>query len=111
MKQVIFTIIATMFLGLAADAQTKSAAYSNLSLENAFEVNFTKGTALTAKAANVYTQSIKTNSDKSFNVAAENTNFSFYTTNIEVPATKIIETIINSNTCGYIGNSYSISVF
>ena len=111
MKKVFFTIIATLFLAVAANAQTKSAASSSLSLENAFEVNFTQGTALSSKAANAYSQTIKTNADKSFGIAAEINSVALYTTNIAVPATKIIDIVIKSNAAGYIGNSYSISVF
>jgi hypothetical protein len=110
MKKVIFTIIATIFLGVAADAQTKSA-YSNLSLKHAIEVNFTAGTALSAKAAQAYTQTINTNSDKSFSIVTEINSAPLYTINIAVPVTRIIDTLIKSNAAGYIENSYSISVF
>lgn len=111
MKKVLFTIIATIFFGIAAQAQTKSAASFELSLDNAIEVNFGKGTAVSAKTAHNYTQIIKSNSDKSFNVAAEVSYAVSYITNEQVPVTKILDVIVRSNAPGYIGNSYSISVF
>lgn len=111
MKKVFFTIIATIFLGVAADAQTKSVVTLDLSLEDAVTMNFTHGTAISAKVADTYTQAIKTNTDRSFNVSGETFAVSLYTTNIQVPVTKIIESITKSYAAGYIGNSYSISVF
>jgi hypothetical protein len=108
MKTFFFTILATIFFGVAAQAQTKSAA---LSLDNAIEVNFGKGTAVSAKTANNYTQIIKANNNKTFNVATEASFAAPYLTNIPVPASKILDQVIKSNTPCYFGNTFSISVF
>ena len=94
MKKFLFTIIAIVSFGLVAEAQTNSATIrktSELSLDNAMEISFEgNGVVISTEAAETYVKSIKTRTEKNFDI--NNTNETYFagaqSTTTVVPATE-----------------------
>ena len=104
MKKFLFTIIAFVSFGLVAEAQTNSATIrkaSELSLDNAMEISFEGGgVVISIEAAETYVISIKTRTEKNFDIINTNeTYFAGTQTTTVVPATETNTTDMASYIC------------